>query len=143
MIASKEKKGAFNRGPSDVVGVDIASSGVKLVRMKRTKDGLTVTHAELLPPVAVAGRSDEGTDDRISFSKAMRARSAALTYTAESAVIRLLSLPGFSFSLVGSIRKSIVAPVPFSCFHRWRVMLPASFLSGTKCAPRSRLVSSL
>lgn len=90
MIATKEKF----RGPSDVVGVDIATTGVKLVRMKRSKDGLTVTHAELLPPVSSG--EGEGPSGRIDYPKALRARNAALTYTAESAVIRLLSLPGFS-----------------------------------------------
>lgn len=94
MIALSETR-PVRRGLADVVGVDIASTGVKAVRMKRSKEGLTVVEAAMLPPVSPEADA-EGKPVRIQLPKPVRSKSLALSYSAPDAVVRLLSLPGFS-----------------------------------------------
>ena len=97
MIASNVTRKGFRRALSDVVGIDIATTGVKAVRVKRGKDGLSLVGAAILPQVSLGDENGEGDGPtRVSVPKALRSRFAALAVTGESSVIRLLNLPGFS-----------------------------------------------
>jgi Tfp pilus assembly PilM family ATPase len=68
-----------------------------MVRMKRTKEGLTILGASESPAL-VFSEGEEGSLPRLHLSKRVRAKSAALTFTAQQSIIRLLNLPGFSQS---------------------------------------------
>ena len=74
----------MNRPPTDVVGLDCATSGVRAVRMKKTANGYSVTGAEVLPPAPVHavmdaedGEMPEGLDV-LALSPRVRGRYAAL-----------------------------------------------------------------
>lgn len=96
MIASNEARGP-RRGVNDVVGIDLATTGVKMVRMKRAKEGLTIVGASESPALDLSDMEAGGTA-KLHLSKGVRAKSAALTFTAQQSVVRLLNLPGFSQS---------------------------------------------
>ncbi|NLG35999.1 MAG: hypothetical protein GX548_11655 [Lentisphaerae bacterium] len=89
----------MNRPPTDVVGLDCATSGVRAVRMKKTANGYSVTGAEVLPPAPVHavmdaedGEMPEGLDV-LALSPRVRGRYAALLVPGTHAVVKLLRLP--------------------------------------------------
>ncbi|HBA85828.1 MAG TPA: hypothetical protein DCZ95_17230 [Verrucomicrobia bacterium] len=84
------------RGPSDLLGVDIASSGTKVVRLRRNKDKLTLVGAAILPAISLKPTEPEQSEPLLSalIPKALIANYASLAVTGESTVVRLLSLPG-------------------------------------------------
>lgn len=97
MIASATEERGSRRGVQDVLGIDLSTTAVKLVRVKRGKEGLTVVGACLLPPVEVPfNQVEAGKRGRIQIPKGFRVKASALAYTAPRAVVRLLNLPGFS-----------------------------------------------
>jgi len=98
MIAKREEKIGLRRSLSDIVAVDVATSGLKLVRMKRGKEGLTISAVGQIPNSELPTQDDPEGDEpgRILLPKAFRAKHSALSITSSRAVIRLLNLPGFS-----------------------------------------------
>ena len=93
MIAKREDKIGLRRGLSDIVAVDSATTGLKLVRMKKGKQGLTVTAVGQIPHLSNGGGEERG---QVTLPKPFRAKHSALSVTSSRAVIRLLNLPGFS-----------------------------------------------
>jgi Tfp pilus assembly PilM family ATPase len=98
MIAKREEKIGRRRGLSDIVAVDVATSGLKLVRMKRAKEGLTISAVGQIPISELPDVDDSNEEERsrIALPKVFRAKHSALSVTSSRAVIRLLNLPGFS-----------------------------------------------
>lgn len=92
MIASKEQTES-KRGLGDVVGIDLATTGTKVVRLRRIKQSLVIVGLDLLPPVPVGTSEDLAP---LSLPKTLKARYGALAATAGSSVVRLLHLPGFN-----------------------------------------------
>ena len=89
----------LNRGPSEVVSLDIGTTGIKAVRMRKTGDGAHVTGVGLLPPVELSNESgrkngDPPDPEPLQLPPHLKARHATLTISAEDAIIKLLSLPG-------------------------------------------------
>jgi hypothetical protein len=80
------------KSPSDIVTIDLGTTGLKVVRIKRAKDGLTAIGVDILPPITFAGQ-DAGTKPKLELPKTLLTNYAALTLGAESAVVRILSLP--------------------------------------------------
>lgn len=96
MIASVPDERESRRGLQEVLGVDVSTTGVKLIRLKRGKEGLIVVNAALMQPMTLpANPDDTGKRDRIELPKGFRVRASAISYTAPRAVVRLLNLPGF------------------------------------------------
>jgi Tfp pilus assembly PilM family ATPase len=96
MKSLKNMAGGWKKGPSDVVGLDIGTTGIKAVRMQKRETGITVLAAEVLPPVA---RGKDGTAvaapvTAVNLPQHLRARHGCLTVTGETAVIKLLTFPG-------------------------------------------------
>lgn len=84
----------FRPNPSDVVGVDVGTSAVKVVRMRRNAEGLpTLLGAAIFPN---EGQESGGTGDsgKVSIPQKLRARYACVAVTGRGAIIKLLSLPG-------------------------------------------------
>ena len=92
MKSLKDMLAGFNRGPTDLVGLDIGSSGTKAVRMRLTSGVPTVVAAGILPPVAAP--TSEATYAPLTLPLRLRARYAAIAASAPGAVIKLLSFPG-------------------------------------------------
>ena len=75
--------------------MDIASTGVKVVRAKKSKEGLSLLGIEVLPPIQLKELAEEdGSGNKLPLSKNFRPYYAALSVSGESAIVRHLSLPG-------------------------------------------------
>lgn len=85
------KKGRGRKRPSEIVAVDIATTGLKAVRMRMSKDGLMVVGADILSPVSPA--NPETKELRYLLPKSLMANYTALSVTGESAVVRILNMP--------------------------------------------------
>ena len=86
-------KGGQRKGPSDVIGLDIATTGVKAVRMKKTSDGLLVTGAAILPAIVLDG-GDESQKPVLELPKNLLTNYAALAMSGDGSSVRILSLQG-------------------------------------------------
>ena len=112
----------FKSKPNDIVGVDIGSTSIKVVRMKRVSaEELTITAVDVLPPAVIqitepapapatpepAAKSESkkeqpGTEvalptfnvTPLDFPPKVRGKYAAFTVTGNSAVIKLINFPG-------------------------------------------------
>jgi len=96
-----DKKSSKQKKISEVVAIDLATTGMKLVRAKRGKDGPVITAVDVLPPIDLAPlveetdeeEEQEAVDCTLALSKAWTSYYAALSITAEDAAIRYVSLP--------------------------------------------------
>ena len=86
-------KGGQRKGPSDVIGLDIATTGVKVVRMKKTKDGLIVTGAAILPAIVLEG-GDDSQKPVLALPKNLLTNYAAIAMSGDGSSVRILSLQG-------------------------------------------------
>ena len=85
----------FKRGVSDIVGVDIAASGIKAVRLKRGSNATmapTLLAAALLPPVSIP--TDGQAIPALTLPKSLGARQVSIALTGKSALVKLLSFMG-------------------------------------------------
>lgn len=90
MIGLLKKKNA-RKIPQDLVAVDIGTTGLKVVRIRKTAGEFTVTGCAILPPFE---DSEHEAPRRLILPKAFLTNYAALAITAERSVIRVVSLPG-------------------------------------------------
>ena len=94
-----EFKFAFKPGqkkaPQDLVAIDLATSGMKVVHLKKQGEIITVMGADLLPAVSTSpvDNVDAGVR-RLELPKLLLAHYAALTFTGERSIVRIVSLPG-------------------------------------------------
>lgn len=85
------RKGGTRKVPLDLVGIDMATTGAKVVRIRKQAGTMTVVGCGLLPPIPVG----EGAENaHVVLPKALLTNYAALAVTAERSVIRVVSLPG-------------------------------------------------
>jgi len=86
----------FRQGPTDVVGIDIGSTAVKVARLRKADGNPQLVGAALLPGIEIPANALEspGQVPEISLPSALRGRYACLTTTGEDAVVKLLSFPG-------------------------------------------------
>ncbi|MBP7828881.1 MAG: hypothetical protein KA248_03070 [Kiritimatiellae bacterium] len=78
------------KSPSDLVGLDFGTSGIKAVRMRRNKEGVTVLKADLLPPLAPAGAGPE----RPPLPRGLLTHYTALAVSGARSSVRILGIPG-------------------------------------------------
>ena len=88
-------KGGPRKGPSEVIGLDIATTAVKAVRMKKTADALTVTDAAVLPAI-VFEAGDDAKKPELSLPKNLLTNYCALAMSGDGSSVRILSLQGQS-----------------------------------------------
>jgi len=89
----------FQRGYTDVVGVDVGGTATKAVRLKRTKDGVFHLLAADFLPRAVLPDGAEGAAVPVAplqLPKPLRARYVALALSSPATVIKLLTFPAHS-----------------------------------------------
>jgi Tfp pilus assembly PilM family ATPase len=84
----------FNRGPADLLGVDVGSSGIKLVRMRKTSPVPTLVAAGILPPLELPSDAEVVEISPLAVPAPLRARHVSLALTGENALIKLMSFPG-------------------------------------------------
>lgn len=107
MSSLKETLARFKSGPSDLVGVDIGSTGIKVVRMRRSKDETTVVAVDVLPPVNTTDHLATEIQP-LDLPVRLKAKYVALAVPGDGAIIKLLSLPGaFKDSSIDKVIESL------------------------------------
>jgi len=91
-----KQKQQVRRGPSDLLALDLATTGTKLVRIRRGKDNLALVGMDILPPLPLKELTPDQQKHLLKdiVPNSLLANYAALTVTSETTVVRLLSLPG-------------------------------------------------
>jgi len=85
----------LKRAPTDVVGVDMGTSAVKAVRMRKTADEMTVSGVAVLPsPLAKDENGDLVVQRPVSLPGALKSRYVSLATTGTECTVKLLSFPG-------------------------------------------------
>ncbi|MFZ4779870.1 MAG: pilus assembly protein PilM [Terrimicrobiaceae bacterium] len=84
----------FQRGHADVLGLDVAGSGLKAVRLRRTNHAISVVGVDILPSLEGSLVSDSVSP--VQVPKALRARYVALATSAPGAIVKLLTFPAHS-----------------------------------------------
>jgi len=87
----------FKAAPKNLTGIDVGSSGIKTVRMRKSDTEISVLHADILPPVEVPEEPSEDDSEPIpplALPAKLRARYACLAVSGEKAIIKLLGFPG-------------------------------------------------
>lgn len=86
-------KGRQRKSPAELLGVDIGTTGLKVVRMRHNKDQTTLLAADILPPLELP-EGPAGHNVRLKLPKNLMANYVALTVSGASAAVRLLNLTG-------------------------------------------------
>lgn len=81
---------AFQRGYTDVLGLDVAASGLKAVRVKVVNKAVSVVAVDMLPAETLQGNGV------IALPKTLRARYVALATSEPGAIVKLLTFPAHS-----------------------------------------------
>jgi len=87
----------LNRGPTELVAIDVGTSGIKAVRMRKTAGGAEVSGADILPMPQAESADEEETEvatPQLSLPPELKARHAVLCTTAADSIVKLLSFPG-------------------------------------------------
>lgn len=84
---AKPDKKAARKNVSELTGIDFSTSGVKIVRLRRVKGAVTLVGADLLPSVPLGSDAAE-----LIIPKQLVSNYAALAYTGEAAVIRVIQM---------------------------------------------------
>lgn len=82
----KQLVGNFTRHRNEVLGIDVGSSGIKIVQLKRAGNEIVLVAADVITP------TEE--EQPFELPKTLVARYAALCFSEKRAVVKLLSLPG-------------------------------------------------
>lgn len=85
----------FRRNYTDVLGLDIGSSGTKAVRVKLIRGVPTVMAVDLLPVVSLS-ESDEEPVVPFIIPKALKARYVAVAVSRGGGIVKLLTFPAHS-----------------------------------------------
>lgn len=91
----------FQRGYTDVVGVDVGSTAVKAVRVKMVNRTPTVVAADLLPPLPVPIASEAPVRPLV-LPLDLQARYVALAYSDPAAIVKILTFPARSDKAVAA-----------------------------------------
>ena len=95
MQSPKEFLDRFKRGPSDLVGIDVGTTGTKVVRMRKGDEGVSLVTASLLPAVTIPEEEESASALKpIKLPAGLRAKHAALAFTGQNAIVKLLTFPG-------------------------------------------------
>ena len=81
--------------PQELVAIDLATSGMKVVHLKKQGEVITVLGADILPPVSTSPTDEiETGSGKLPLPKNLLAHYAALCFSGERAIVRIVSLPG-------------------------------------------------
>ena len=82
----------FRRDYSDIVGVDIGSSGTKVVRLKQIRGVPTVMAVDILPVILLPD-AENAPVVPLQLPKALKARYAAVAVSRAGGIVKLLTFP--------------------------------------------------
>lgn len=88
MIKNVMNKKRAKRRYTDLVGIDFATTGTKVVRLKQTGDGIALMGIDLMPAVDF-----HSAPTRLDLPRNMISYYGALCYSCPEAVIRMLNTP--------------------------------------------------
>ncbi len=96
MISIKELINRAKRGPSDLVSLDLSTTSVKALRMKKAEGGGTILAAGILPGVPIPAPFAEASEriEPLELPKNLRGKYACITIPGHGTVVKLLSFPG-------------------------------------------------
>lgn len=80
--------GEAQGGYTDLVGIDVAASATKVVRLKKGKEGISLAGIELLPGVDFSKPAV-----RFDLPRSMQANYSSLAYGAPGAIVRVVNTP--------------------------------------------------
>lgn len=107
MNALQDLIAKFKSGPSDLVSVDIGNTGIKAVRMRKTKEANQVVAVDVLPPALNQGDLASGIVP-LDLPQKLKARYVSLAIAGEGATVKLLSFPGpFKDSSIDKVIESL------------------------------------
>ena len=86
MIKKTASNSQSQRGFTDLVGVDFATTATKVVRLKQSKGELHLVGIDLLPSVNL-----EGSSSRLELPRNLSANYSCLSYTGKGAVVRMIN----------------------------------------------------
>jgi Tfp pilus assembly PilM family ATPase len=84
----------FQRGYNDVLGIDLAGSCTKAVRLKNINGTLTIVAADILPKITLAAAPS--TPPPFQVPRPLQGRYVAMATSAPGAIAKLLTLPAHS-----------------------------------------------
>lgn len=76
------------RGVSDLVGLDFATTATKVVRLKKARGGFTLTGIDMLPPVDFSQAAH-----RVELPRNLTSYYCCLAYSGLDAVVRIVNAP--------------------------------------------------
>jgi Tfp pilus assembly PilM family ATPase len=82
------QKSQEQRRYSDLVGVDFSTTATKVVRLKKTKDEISLMGIDLLPPIDFDAASQ-----RMELPRNMLTNYACLAYSGPSSIVRMINAP--------------------------------------------------
>jgi len=111
----------IKRRPTDVVGLDLAHSGTKVVRIRKNEDRYDLIGADILPPVQLPRKPEDesATVMPLTLPKSLAGKYASLAVPGEYAVVKLLSFPGQT--LPEEVEGKIVEGVAVESAERYRI----------------------
>jgi len=128
----------LKRRPSDVLGLDIATSGIKAARVRRNANGsLSLLGVDVLPAVSLQKKPGDsvGQVRPLKLPKHLVAKHAALTVTGDNAIVKLLSFPGRADAIANEIDAKVMAGIALDTPENYRVnyKLLSEVQSKTEC----------
>ncbi|OGV68423.1 MAG: hypothetical protein A2283_19385 [Lentisphaerae bacterium RIFOXYA12_FULL_48_11] len=92
----KELMDKMKRGPVDVAGIDIGSSSIKIARLRKSNQTITLVAADILPRIDIPEQKPDMPPEVpvLQLPPKLKGRYASLVVSGETSVIKLLSFPG-------------------------------------------------
>ena len=115
--------GRLKRKPVDVLGLDVASSGVKAVRLKKIGDQISLVAAAVLPAVRLPelGQETAGEIPVLELPKELQSKYASFALTGENAVVKLLNFPAHGGNLAEEVESRIVDSMGLENAEQYRI----------------------
>lgn len=88
MVKKEIKKNRSQRQYSDLVGIDFATTGTKVVRLKRSGEDVSLVGVDILPAVEIGS-----TATRLELPRNMVSFYGCLSYSGSDAVMRMVNTP--------------------------------------------------
>jgi len=90
LLDKKKSSKKIKRGPSEIVAMDLGSSGLKVVRLRQGRDQFMVLGVDILPPVDL--EQDRNKKERLKLPDVLVSNYAALSMTSVKSLVRMIVL---------------------------------------------------
>ncbi|MCX7009852.1 MAG: pilus assembly protein PilM [Kiritimatiellaeota bacterium] len=100
MIGLKNNSERKRRVPNEVLGLDLGASGIKVVRLRRNADGVSLLGADLLPPLDPAA-------ERLTLPAKLLTNYAAVTFSNSRQAVRLVNVAAAGEPLAIKLQEAV------------------------------------